>query len=95
MNAVCAVSSIPSSCTFIKLYQTVVNIKIDLEVIVTGYIGTIRKNSWMNVLQVRKSILEVYVRVFSAQLSTVNDTVCWLLLINTAVTIKTCIVVML
>lgn len=94
MNAACAVSSIPSSCTFIKLYQTVVNIKIDLEVIVTGYIGTIRKNSWTNVLQAR-SILEVYIRVFSTQLSTVNDTVCWLLLINTAVTIKTCIVVML
>ena len=37
----CVVPSVPSSCTFIKLYQTVVNIKIDPEEIVTGCFGRI------------------------------------------------------
>ena len=70
------VPSVPSSCTFIKLYQTVVNIKIDPEEIVTGYFGRIRKNSRTNGLQARRAILEVYIRVFSAQFSRASDTGC-------------------
>lgn len=72
----CVVPSVPSSCTFIKLYQTVVNIKIDPEEIVTGCFGRIRENSWTNGLQARRAILKVYIRVFSAYLSRASDNGC-------------------
>ena len=49
---------------------------------------------WMNGLEARRTILEVCVGFFSARLSKVNDTGCWLLFVSIIGSIKTYFVVM-
>ena len=48
----------------------------------------------MNRLEARRTILEVCVGFFSARLSKVNDTGCWLLFVSIVGSIKTYFVVM-
>ena len=82
-------SSAPKSCIFIKLYRAVVNTEITKEKIRTGHFGSkLCKNSWTNGLLARKTIW-----AFSARLSSVNDTGCWLLLDSLVGSINHCLVV--